>query len=440
MVIKKIIFTIVARNYYGLAQVLRQSIIKYNDDITFYAFIADGIPSDNRALFSADAIDVNVVMQHFVAPEKLQEMAFKYNLTEYCTAIKPFCFEYLFNQTDVDQIIYLDPDILVFSSLTPVFDCLQYASIVLTPHILFPSSLEGKRSDRGIMATGIYNLGFIGVCRSNTGFTFIRWWRQRLLDQCFIDSHDALFTDQKWADFIPGLFPSEDVCVLRHSGTNIAPWNFHEREVLITEEDSLVVRRRLDPNESLLLNNECKQEPIIFVHFSGFDYTLLCKGEAVQYNISGLSIYNDLQSLIDIYVASIQAQKETVLKFLGMTYGYESFQDGSLIISFHRRLYRSAVESGHNVGNPFSTDNHSFHSQLVKHKLLLNRAVVKKSDRSNKYNYPNLSDKLIIINRMMRVIRKIIGLENFLLLLRLMRPYSRAEAQLHNVYQNMNKL
>ena len=38
---KKSIFTIVAKNYIGLAQILNNSISKYNKDIDFYIFVAD---------------------------------------------------------------------------------------------------------------------------------------------------------------------------------------------------------------------------------------------------------------------------------------------------------------------------------------------------------------------------------------------------------------
>ena len=38
---KKSIFTIVAKNYIGLAQILNNSIRKYNNDIDFFIFVAD---------------------------------------------------------------------------------------------------------------------------------------------------------------------------------------------------------------------------------------------------------------------------------------------------------------------------------------------------------------------------------------------------------------
>lgn len=437
---KKIAFTIVARNYYGLAQVLRQSVLQHDDDVDFIVFVADGIPNAHGNQFGADAVDGTAVMRLYVSEEKLLEAAFKYNLTEFCTAIKPFCFKYLFDTTDASEAVYLDPDVLVFSSMAPVFDKLATASIVLTPHILFPSSLEGKRTDKGIMATGIYNLGFVGLRRSKAGTTFANWWGQRLLDQCFVDSHDALFTDQKWADFVPALFPEEDVCVLRHCGTNLAPWNFHERQVSADADGRLIVQRRADPSETLPIDVGRAPEPVVFVHFSGFDYKRLCSGEVAQYNIDGLSIYPDLQPLIDQYMAAIQARKEAVLQFLGMSYLYAAFQDGSPIIAFHRRLYRSAVESNLSVGNPFVTGAGSFHQRLAERRLLTDRSKAPPLDMFNKNNLAGMERKLAKVNKIMRGLKQIIGFQNYVLLLRLMRPYSRAESQLHLIDPSKDKL
>lgn len=440
MIQKKIVFTIVARNYYGLAQVLRQSVLQQHDDVEFIAFIADGIPEAQKDLFGTDAVDGSSVMQRYISPQKLLELGFKYNLTEFCTAIKPFCFQYLFETTEVTQAVYLDPDVFVFSPLAPVFDRLETTSIVLTPHILFPSSLEGKRADSGIMATGIFNLGFAGIRRSEAGKIFTRWWSQRLLDQCYVDNHDALFTDQKWADFVPALFPEKDVAILRHCGTNLAPWNFHEREVIRSENGRLLVQRRVLGAESLPVDRTRDPEPLVFVHFSGFDYKRLCSGEVAQYNIDGLSIYPDLQPLIDRYMSAIQAGKEVVLKFLDMSYLYGSFTDDSPVIAFHRRLFRSAVDSGLTLGNPFATGPGSFHQRLKDSKLMPTGANPVQLDKSNKNNMSGMQNKLALVNKFMRVVKRIIGFHNYVLLLRLMRPYSRPESQLHLIDPRINKL
>jgi hypothetical protein len=435
------VFTIVARNYYGLAQVLRRSVMRHHDDIEFLVFIADGITDAEAGQFGPDAVDAAALMGNYVSPVKQAEMAFKYNLTEYCTAIKPFCFQHLFDTTDCGEAIYLDPDVFVFAPMTPVFEKLAGADIVLTPHILFPSSREGKGTDSKLLGAGIFNLGFAGLRRSNSGIAFAKWWGQRLLDQCFADGHDALFTDQKWVDFVPALFPAEDVAVIRHCGTNIAPWNFHERRVSKSEDGQLWVERRVDESDTLVTEADRMPEPVVFAHFSGFDYKRLCSGEVAQYNIDGLTFYPDLQPLIDRYMTAIQTDREIVLKFLGITYRYASFEDGSPIISFHRRLLRSAVDSGINFDNPFAVGAGSFHQRLIRSRLVLqDRSESAKMEKSTKNNMAGVDRKLAMVNQVMRWVKRVIGFRRYLLLLRLMRPYSRAESQLHLIDSSQNKL
>lgn len=432
MTIKQTVFTICARNYYGLSKVLKQSVMRNNPDVEFLVFIADGIRESEQHKFSDDAIDATVAIGSAIGQEKFREMAFKYNLTEFCTAIKPLCFQYIFANTGCDQSIYLDPDILVFSPLDDVFAILASRSIVLTPHIVFPSLFEGKRPDRGLLATGLFNLGFLGLSRSNVSEELLTWWGSRLLDQCFIDSHDALFTDQKWMDFVPSLFPSEAICCLRSLGMNMAPWNFHERQILVEADGSFSVVRRNHPDKPLDIQaKNLVGNKLVFVHFSGFDYKKFCEGSVAQYNIDGLNIYNDLAPIIDRYMQEIQALKTTVVDFLGSPYRYAKFDNGKPILAFHRRMYRAALDAGMKLGDPFTTQNGSFFSMLAKASLVLENPGHASFEKLNKNNMPEIGRKLSIFNTLMRAVKQVLGFKKYMLLLRLMRPYSRPESQLH---------
>lgn len=433
------VFTICARNYYGLAQVLRQSLLIHDPDIRFLAFIADGIPENERAQFGPDAVDAVALMSDYVSAETLRDMAFKYNLTEYCTAIKPFCFRHVFDNSETSASVYLDPDVFVFSSLKSVFAELETAAIVLTPHIIFPSLHEGARADSGILATGVFNLGFLGLARSQTSDTFLRWWSQRLIDQCFVDNHDALFTDQKWMDFVPTLFPGSAVRSLRHAGMNLAPWNFHERQIASDGAGGFKVSRRLDAKSTNDLQTEPRgADQLLFVHFSGFDYKKFCSGQVAQYNLDGLRLPGDLDPVIERYMKAIQDASPLVLQFLGKPYRYAAFDDGATILSFHRRLYRAARSVGKSWGNPFATTDGSFYRLLEQRSLLAGKGTTASLDKANKRNLSDLGRKLSAFSALMRLVKRVIGFERYLLLLRLMRPYSRPESQLHLLDRSMD--
>ena len=60
-----------------------------------------------------------------LAIDDLDDMAFRYSILELNTAIKPYCFDYLFDALRYDTAIYLDPDILVLSPLDHVRTALE---------------------------------------------------------------------------------------------------------------------------------------------------------------------------------------------------------------------------------------------------------------------------------------------------------------------------
>ena len=128
---RNIAFTICAKNYIGLAQVLEKSIKNNNPEIEFYIFVADEFEEEqllpNNVLIAREVLDIS--------DDEWNQMTFKYDLTEFCTSIKPTCFKYVFEECKPDKCIYFDPDIFVFSSLDNIYEQLNNYSIILTPHI-----------------------------------------------------------------------------------------------------------------------------------------------------------------------------------------------------------------------------------------------------------------------------------------------------------------
>ena len=132
---KKVAFTICAKNYLGLALLLEKSINDHNEDIEFYVFIADEFSKTDNI----DVLPKNVIIARDtigIESSKWNQMAFKYDLTEFCTSIKPTCFKYIFEKYNPDSCIYFDPDILVYNSLNTIYDILILKSIIVTPHIV----------------------------------------------------------------------------------------------------------------------------------------------------------------------------------------------------------------------------------------------------------------------------------------------------------------
>lgn len=411
-------FTIVAKNYIGLAQILEQSIRLYSKDLNFYIIVADEVDDFIRRELPSNVIIAKETLD--ISPEIWEDMSFKYNLTEFCTSIKPASFRYIFQHKLYEKVIYLDPDIYFYGSIDQIFDMLENCDILLTPHVIGIPEFQQSDSPENIwLSCGIFNLGFCGISYGVIADKMLDWWNKRLLYGCYIDNYSAFYTDQKWMDFLPSFFTSQELHISRHLGMNVAPWNFFERQIVIGENKQLIVKPR---------SGEGEFYPLIFVHYSGYNYTELKKGNVVQNNISSLQSYPDIIRLTSLYAEAIKKNSIVFDRFIQQTYSYDIFENGAFINLFHRRLYRSLMERGEKINHPFSCIDGSFYKMLLAHGMIKENQSI---DRVNKYNLKGVDNKLKIFNWMSRLFFKLIGYNRYLLFLRLMRPFSRMESQIH---------
>ena len=96
-------------------------------------------------------------------------MALIYDVTELCTALKPWALELLLDR-GAAVATYLDPDIAVYASLAEVEKLSLEHGIVLTPHTVAPMPRDGLTPNEAqIMAAGTYNLGFLAVDQAAAG-------------------------------------------------------------------------------------------------------------------------------------------------------------------------------------------------------------------------------------------------------------------------------
>ena len=318
--------TIVARNYLAQAAILAQSFHQYNPKFPFFVLVLDGDESDYGCLGPS----TQIVLPSDLPIETFEwhALATAYEVMEFATALKPKFLEFLLNDGS-PSVIYLDPDIQVFSHLGSIEQELQKTSIVLTPHCLFPIPRDGmETSEKTLRHAGIFNLGFLGVAQD--GRDFLLWWHERLRTEAVVDLANALFTDQRWIDFVPSLFPSS---ILRDPGLNVAYWNIHERS--LTKE-----------NDAICVNGE----PLKFFHYSGFDPAtpwLLTKhaGANTRVEINTDSI---LQSLVTNYSALLKAAGHAEKK--KVPYGFDVAANGMPLDFFIRRAYhnwwKSYIEAG----------------------------------------------------------------------------------------------
>lgn len=416
---EQVIFTIVAKNYIGLAGVLEKSVKTTTAGVSFYVFVADEIDLNEplTAQLSDNILEAKSCLD--IDRETWYQLAFQYNLVEFCTAIKPKCFEYLFGVRKAQKVIYLDPDVFVYNSLEPVFSLLDNASIVLTPHVSqIHNPFNGDYPDYLFLVNGMFNLGFLALKDSKQSRQLLAWWHNRLLQGCYFDNERGMATDQKWMNFLPCFIDDNELIISKHPGLNAAPWNFFERKLLTRDEELQVIPRSLDTSD--------EKSPLIFVHFSGYDYKSLIN-KNTTHKAEGFRHYTDWEPALQRYAEALAASSFN--RFIHLAYTYNYFENDKRIIQLNRRIYRRLTEGGHyKYPSPFTTGDQSFYQRLHKKKLI-DHSTDSSADSVTNKNISGFNKKIKIVNFVFSLVQKVIGIRRYSIFIRFLRRYTREENQ-----------
>lgn len=391
-------FTICAKNYLAQALTLKESFLKHNPSLNFFIFLADKTDG-------VEDVEGVVTLDKSWIPDWVN-MAYKYDVIEFNTSIKPFCFGKLFKE-GYEKVIYLDPDIYVTRPLDFIYKCLNDKSIVLTPHYCdIEEHFDGAVSEETFNKVGIYNLGFCALKNDKVGQEIAKWWQNRLQYKCYSQSSEGLFVDQKWMDYIPGFFP-DATCVSSHHGMNVAIWNLHERELFIDDKQGYMIRRKKTEDEF----------PLLFFHFSGFDpfETSVINRRHPQFNVM---TYPSFKPIIEGYRERVYANGYD--RFSKMKYGFNHYSDGGVITPLQRRMFRVYLNGNKVEFNPFEINTPFY--RILKNSRLLLKANTKQTGfasytKEEKNKGKKLEDK--VVKPMLRLALRVLGAERYAMLIRL---------------------
>jgi hypothetical protein len=161
---------------------------------------------------------------------------------EYCWTATPALPLYVLGMCpDVNEVTYLDADLLFFRDPEPLFEEMGNASVLITPHRYAPEY-------RHQAINGIYNVQFLVFRRDERGLKTLRWWHDRCIEWCYYRLEDGKLGDQKYLDDWPERF--DGVHVLEHKGGGLAPWNVTQYDVRSCGSDVLV-----------------DDDPLVFFHY-----------------------------------------------------------------------------------------------------------------------------------------------------------------------------
>ncbi len=393
-----ITFTIVARNYLSLAYTLAESYSRHHQG-SVLIIVADGL----EGVTPPAGVRVEPASAHIDAAE-FEDLALKYNITEFCTAVKPYVFKTLFAHHPGAKVMYLDPDTYVMAPLDYVRQALDSSDIVLTPHLL-ECRVEHDHTypEYKHLWEGIFNLGFAALKDSTAARKLVDWWIVRLRDYCYADRWDGLHTDQKWMDYIPGYFPQQ-LHVSTHAGLNTAHWNLDERP--LSRHDDVY---------------HAGKDPLLLFHFSGCDF----KGRRLtKYSAQESQGVRDsaLNDLLQEYVDAVM--KNGYEQNISIPYKYNTFDDGVAITSLHRRLYR-VLNPDHRFSNVLSAQG-PFYRMLAAHGMLDLGAQAARNYTASTVS--NLDRKRNAAERVMRMLWRLLGPRKYSYLIKFFSIYGRFES------------
>lgn len=307
-----VIFTACSVNYLAKAMAMCQSALDHHPDVALVILLAD----KKRPINLLNPRVQLLWVEDLGFPDYLQ-CAFKYNIIEFNTALKPFTALKLLE--DYKKVIYLDPDVCVFSPLTSVLSSLDEHSTVFTPHALSPYLGTGRPSDQDLLRFGCFNLGFFAANDSADAQMLLKWWHNQCLANCYYEPQAGLGVDQKWIDLAPAFF--DGVHILKDPGLNVAFWNLHER--------------RLKKSRIGWLVNDVT--PLGFVHFSSFvetDRDIIADKQTRH----APGTRPDFSEIGDVYRQYLSVGKNLVTVD-NTNYGYAQFDNNVSISPSLRRFY-----------------------------------------------------------------------------------------------------
>ena len=323
-----LVYTSITKSYLPKARVLAKSVKKFHPDWTFVLLYSDDFPYGFD--LSNEPFDEVLTLEQ-LGLESWRSWAFGHAVVELCTAVKGVAAELLAKRAGVDKIMYIDPDIKVFNSLTSLELQLDQYDILLTPHLL-DAELDISAiqvNEINALKYGVYNLGFFAAKTSGQGLAFISWWAMRLRLFCRDDIPNGLFTDQRWCDLVPAFFSG--LGIVRDRGCNVATWNIGHRYVSKNQDGTYLAAG----------------VPLRFYHFTGYDSGA---------GISTLRRYAPeqllAQELWDIYEQDILTEGQGDLRYKGWKYG--QFENGETIPLNARKLYQSREDLKKAFPDPFS--------------------------------------------------------------------------------------
>jgi hypothetical protein len=244
--------TLFDENYLANFLALHESLCK-EDEMGFiiYAFCMDEksfLFINSKSFDGFNNIVAISIKQLLEKYNQLIEIKRTRSIVEFYFTCSPFICSFVFESNpSIEQLTYLDADLLFFKSPEYIFKEMGEASISIIEHKFYG---WGKKYEK----YGKYNVGWVSFKNDFSGRACLNKWRLDCQEWCF-DYYDIInerFGDQKYLDKWGSNF--NGVKTISQKGANLAPWNAGQYKIWTNFKKEILV----------------DDDYLIFYHFASF--------------------------------------------------------------------------------------------------------------------------------------------------------------------------
>lgn len=315
--------TIVSESYLPKAMVLIDSIKKVEPTREVVVMLCD--LKDAGSVEPIDGVEIRGWDCLGLPSHDYLQMGTYYEAYELATAIKPLLFRRLLEE--FDGVVFLDPDMKLYTPLSEVPALLEQHACVLIPHIVRQDVMHDVVGEI-VLRYGMWQMGFGAFARGAEDL--LDWWWARNQLHCVAVPSKGYWCDQRWMDIASVLFDPIVHC-LDHPGYDVGYWNVHERPMSLTADGEVIVGPR--------------SEPLRFYHFSGFWPTDADQWAVSFAERSGQPVDEDTRRVLRLLYADYEEHLNAASARRNGPKGYRFSvrADGGRISAAERRAYRAAM-------------------------------------------------------------------------------------------------
>lgn len=269
------ICTISTKHHLFKSYALFDSIMKYSEAAIFC------LVSDSNEVEKKKGVQFHTLAD--LQSETAQQIKEKYKKDKLRWALKSVYVKFLL-ENGYDKVIYVDNDIYFHSSPDFLFEKLNTADFLLTPHFYKADPTKEQNWLEANFRSGLYNAGFFGA--SKQAIPILDWWARCCLYEVRKSYWRGLFVDQKYLDLVPVKF--QNVEIIKNRGCNFSGWNFELAKITVIKDQVYI-----------------NGDKLVFIHYSSLAMELFPNIQSYIY-----IAYNQYEKSLKKYQPNFRFKKK----------------------------------------------------------------------------------------------------------------------------------